>query len=235
MARASWGKLVGIDEKATIRITRVQRQHPVVDILLGTFGMVTRSQEPASRIWSLAGFQTSRLGVVVVTIGVVFGDVLEDNAPVAFNIDGPLDLGVSHSGGAEVAFGSNPVSSVIGRGTLWGSGVVIVVEGSFLRSNDVLDQVISWLVSHVGVLFQENGVLRDLVSDIVLGIFGILETIRKVRMKGTGRRGFGITIPMRGGGIGGRVVGRMMGRGGVVRRMMDRGRMGMGGIGHSHC
>ena len=43
MARASRRKLVGIDEKSTVRITRVKGQHSVVNILLGTFGMVTRS------------------------------------------------------------------------------------------------------------------------------------------------------------------------------------------------
>ena len=37
MARTSRGKLVGIDEKSTVRITRVQGEHSVVNILLGTF------------------------------------------------------------------------------------------------------------------------------------------------------------------------------------------------------
>jgi len=37
MARTSRRKLVGIDEKSSIRITGVQRQHSVVNILLGTF------------------------------------------------------------------------------------------------------------------------------------------------------------------------------------------------------
>ena len=37
MARTSRGKLVGIDEKSTVGVTGVKREHSVVDILLGTF------------------------------------------------------------------------------------------------------------------------------------------------------------------------------------------------------
>jgi hypothetical protein len=173
MARTSRGKLVGIDEKSTVRITGVQGEHSVVNVLLGTFGVVTGSQKAAGRIGGLAGLQAGSLGVVIVTIGVVFGDMLENHSPVAFDVDGTFDFGVFDSGGAKVSLRSDPVGSVIGRRSLGSSSVIIVIEGSLLGSNDVLDQVISRLVSDIGVFFQENGVLGDLVSDFVVGILSI--------------------------------------------------------------
>jgi hypothetical protein len=139
MARTSRGKLVGIDEKSTVRVTGVQGEHSVVNILLGTFGVITGSQKTAGRIGGLAGLQAGSLGVVVVTVGVVFGDMLEDNSPVAFDVDGTFDFGVFDGGRAKVSFRSDPVGSIIGRGSLGSSGVVIVVEGSLLGSDDVLN------------------------------------------------------------------------------------------------
>jgi len=100
MARASRWQLVGIDEKSTIRITRVQRKHSVINILLSTLGLITRSQKSTSRVWSQASFQPSSLSVIVMTIRVVFGNMLENDPPVSFNIDGSADLGVNHFGGA---------------------------------------------------------------------------------------------------------------------------------------
>ena len=173
MARTSRGKLVGIDEKSTVWITRVQGKHSVVNILLGTFGVITGSQKSAGRIRGLAGFQAGGLGIVIVTISVVFGDVLENDTPVSFNVDSTFDFGVFNCGWAKVTFRSDPVGSIIGRRSLGSSSIVFVIEGSFLRSNDVLNQVIGGLVGNIGVLFQENGVLGDLVSDFVVGILSI--------------------------------------------------------------
>jgi hypothetical protein len=173
MAGASRGKLVGIDEKSTVRITGVEGEHSVVNILLGTFGVVTGGQKTAGRVWGLAGFQASSLGIVIVTVSVVFGNMLEDNSPVPFNIDSTFDFGIFNSGGAKVALGSNPMGSIIGRGSLGSSSVIFVVESSLLRSNDVLNQVIGRLVSDIRVFFQENRVLGDLVSDFIVGILSI--------------------------------------------------------------
>jgi len=173
MARTSRGKLVGIDEKSTVRITRVQGEHSVVNILLGTFGVVTGSQKSAGRVGGLTGFQAGGLGIVIVTISVVFGDMLEDNSPVPFNIDGTFDFGVFNGGRAEVALRSDPVGGIIGRRSLGSSSVIIVVESSLLGSNDVLNQVIGRLVGDIRVFFQENRVLGDLVGDFVVGILSI--------------------------------------------------------------
>ena len=143
MARTSRRELVGINEKSTVGITRVQAEHAVVDILLGTLRLIARSQETTSRVWGQASFQTSGLSVVIVTIRVIFGNVLQNNSPVTFNIDGPLDLAVNNLGGAQVALGSDPVASIIGRGSLGSSSVVLVIESGFLISGDMLNQVIS--------------------------------------------------------------------------------------------
>jgi hypothetical protein len=228
MARAGRGKLVGINEESAIGITGVQRQHSVINILLGTFRMVTRCQKPASRVRGLASFQTRGLSIVIVPISIIFGDMLQDNAPITFNIDSPFDFGVGDVRGTKVAFGSDPVGGIIGRRTLWGSGVVVIVEGGFLRSNDVFNQVIGRLIGHIRVLFQENGILGNLVSDIVFRILGILNTIGKVNGEGTGRRGLGVTILVVRRGIRGRMVGHGMVRD-WGRMRMGRGSKGQGG------
>ena len=48
MARAGRWQLVGVDEESPVGVTRVDRDHPVVDILLGTLGLVAGGQETAS-------------------------------------------------------------------------------------------------------------------------------------------------------------------------------------------
>lgn len=202
----------------------------MVDIFLSAFGVVARSQKSAGRIGSLARLQAGGLGVVVMTIRVVFGDVLEDDAPVTLDVDSALDFGISHLRGAEVALRPDPVGGVIGRGALGSSGVIIVIKSGFLISSDVLNQIVSRLVSHIRVLFQENGVLRDLVGHLVIGVFGVFKAVGKVGMKGAGWRGFGVTVAMGGWGIGSWVVGNwVMGSrmvGGGVR--VGRGRKGQG-------
>ena len=92
----------------------------------------------------------------------------------------------------------------------------------------MFNQIIGRLVSHIGVLFQENGVLGDLVGDFIIGIFRVFKTIGKVGMKCAGRRGFGITVTMRGGGIRGGVVRSGMVRGGVMRGRVGSGCEGQG-------
>ena len=78
----------------------------MVDILLGTFGVVTRSQKSACRIRGLTGFQAGSLGIVIVTIGIIFGNMLENDPPVAFNIDGTFDFSVFNSAWTKVSLRS---------------------------------------------------------------------------------------------------------------------------------
>lgn len=128
MARTGRRELVSVNEKSSVGVTGVNRQHPVVNILLGALAVVTGSQQPAGRVRVQTGLQSGSLGVVVVTVSITLGDVLQDNPPVALNIDSPGDLGVVNIAGAQVALGANPVAGVIGRGSLAGSGVVLVVK-----------------------------------------------------------------------------------------------------------
>ena len=231
MARTSRWQLVGIDEKSTIRIAGVQRKHTVVNVLLSTLGLVTRSQKPTSRIGGQTGLQAGGLSVVVVSIRVILGNVLQNNAPVTLNIDGPLNLAVNHFRGAQITFGSDPVGSVIRRGSLGGSGVILVVKSGFLVGSDVFNQIVGGLVGHVRVLFEENGVLRDLVGYIVVGVFGIFEAVGEVGVKGTWGRGLGVTVAVGGRSVGSWVVGIMVGDGMVGSGMVGSMRWGMVGDG----
>jgi len=180
MTGAGTGQLVGVDEESSVSVTGVQGQHPVVDKLLGALGLVARSQEPAGAVREQTGLQSGGLGVVVVTVAVALRDVLEDDPPVTLNIDSPGDLGVVNIGGAKVTLGSDPVSGVVLAGSLAGSSVVAVVEVFLLRLGDHLHEVVSTLVSDVGVLLQEESVLADLGGDVVGGVLLVQDTVGKI-------------------------------------------------------
>merc|ERR1719361_2632885 len=114
----------------------------MVDVLLGTLGLVAGGEEPAGAVREETSLEPGGLGVVVVTVPVTLGDVLEDDPPVSLNIDSPGDLGVVHVGRTEVALGSDPVSGVVLAGSLAGPGVVGVVEALLLRLSDHLHEVV---------------------------------------------------------------------------------------------
>ena len=120
------------------------------------------------------------------------------------------------------------MGGIIRRFSFRSSSIIFVVEGSFLRSNDVLDQVISRLISNIRVFFQENRVLGDLVGYLVFGILDISQTVGKVGIYGTGWGSFGITISMN---CGSRMV-RSRVMGGVVGGGM--GNVGVSRKGHGH-
>ena len=177
---AGTGELVGVDEESSVWITGVQGEHPVVDKLLGTLGLVARSQQPAGAIREETGLQPSGLGVVVVTVAIALRNVLQDDPPVTLNIDSPGDLGVVNIGGAKVTLRSDPVSGVVLAGSLAGASVVAVVEALLLRLGDHLHEVVSTLVSDVGVLLQEESVLADLGGDVVSGILLVQDTVGEI-------------------------------------------------------
>jgi len=177
---AGTGQLVGVDEESSVGITGVEGEHPVVDILLGTLGLVAGGQQSAGAVREQTGLQSGGLGVVVVTVAVSLRDVLQDDPPVTLNIDGPGDLGVVNIGGTKVTLGSDPVSGVVLAGSLAGSSVVAVVEMFLLRLGDPIHQVVSTLVSNVGVLLQEERVLADLGGDVVSGILLVQDTVGEI-------------------------------------------------------
>jgi len=180
MTGAGTGQLVGVDKESSVGITGVEREHPVVDILLGTLGLVARSQQSAGTVREQAGLQSGGLGVVVVTVSISLRDVLQDDPPVTLNIDSPGDLGVVNIRGAKVTLRSDPVSGVVLAGALAGSSVVAVVETLLLWLGDHLHEVVSTLVSDVGVLLQEESVLADLGGDVVGGILLVQDTVGEI-------------------------------------------------------
>merc|ERR1712080_398811 len=188
VAGAGAGQLVGVDEEAPVG--------------------VAGGQQSAGAVRGQAGLQPGGLGVVVVAVAVALWDVLEDDPPVALNVDGPGDLSVVNLRGAEVALGPDPVGGVVGRGALGGSGVVLVVKVFLLFLGDVLDQVIGGLVSNVSILLQEESILRDLVSDVIGRVLRVQDTVGKVTALSTLGWGLGVTVGVGGGlvrfgGVGG--------------------------------
>ena len=92
MARAGAGKLVGVNEESSVGITGVQREHPVVDKLLGALGLVAGGQQATRAVREETRLQARGLGVVVVAIAVTLGDVLQNDPPVTLDVDGSGDL-----------------------------------------------------------------------------------------------------------------------------------------------
>lgn len=149
VARASRRQLVSINEKSTVRVTGVIREHPVVHVFLGTFGAIARSQESAGRVRGQASFQTGGLSVVVMAIVVTLGDVLQDDTPEAFDVQGTVNLDIVHLTGAQVALRSNPMACVIRTRALRSSSVVVVIKMGLLWSQNLVNEIISRLVSNV--------------------------------------------------------------------------------------
>ena len=211
MAGASAGKLVGVNEESSVGITGVQRQHPVVDKLLGALGLVAGGEQTTGAVREEASLKAGGLGVVIVAIAVTLRDVLQDDPPVALHVDGPGDLGVVHVAGAEISLGSNPVACVILAGPLAGAGVVTVVKALLLGLGDSVHEVIGALVGDVGVLLEEERVLGDLERDVVGGILLVHDTEGEVRaLSALGGR-LRVTVSIARGGVGSR-----MGGGGAI-------------------
>ncbi len=90
----------------------------MVDVLLGALAVIAGCEEAAGRVRGEAGLQAGGLGVVVVTVSVLLGDVLQDDAPVSLHVDGAADLGVVDLRRAEVSLGPGPVGQVERGGAL---------------------------------------------------------------------------------------------------------------------
>jgi hypothetical protein len=124
MARAGRRELVGINEETSVRITGIYGYHSVVNVFLSTFALVTGSKETTSRVWGLTSLQAGSLCVVIVTITIFFGNVLEDDSPVTFDINGSTDLSVVYIRWTQVTLRSDPVSCVIWGGSFRSTGVI---------------------------------------------------------------------------------------------------------------
>ena len=183
----------------------------MVDVLLSALGLVAGSQESASGVWGSASLQPGGLGVVVLSVAVFLGDVLEDDAPETLNVDRAPDLGVVDVGRAEVTLGPDPVGSVVRGRSLGSPGVVAVVESVLLILGDVFDEVVGTLIGDVRVLLEEDRVVADLGGDLVFGVLGVDQAEGEVGVDGAGGRDLGVTIGGRWGwaiGRWGRTVGQ---------------------------
>lgn len=198
----------------------------MVHILLGALALVAGGEQAAGRVREQACLQTGGLSVVVVAISIALRNVLQDNSPVALNIDSTGDLGIVNIAGAKIALRSDPVGSIIRRVSLAGPGVVAIIKSLLLLLGDVLHQVISRLVSDVSIFLQEESILRDLVGNVISRVLSIFHTVGEVTTLSTLGCSFRVTISILGGrgwvsrGIGGR-MGRCIrarGRGGMMHR-----------------
>jgi len=203
MTGTGTGKLVGVNEESSVGVTWINREHSVVDVLLGALALVAWGEESAGAVGVEAGLQPGGLSVVVVAISVAFGDVLEDDSPVAFHVHGTGDLGIVDVRGAQVALGANPVGSIVLGRSLRGTGVVLVIKGVLLVLGDMFDEVISGLIGHICVFLQEKGVLGNLMGNVIGGVLGVEDAIGKVGTLSALWRSFGITVSM----MGSRMVG----------------------------
>ena len=113
MARTGGGKFVRINEKASVRITGINRNHSMVNVFLSTFTLIAWSKETASRVRGLTSLQTGSLCVVIMAIAIFFGDVLEDDSPKTFNVNGSSDFSVINIRWTQVTLRSNPMCGVV--------------------------------------------------------------------------------------------------------------------------
>jgi hypothetical protein len=114
MARTGRGKFVGINKESSVRITWINRNHSMVNVFLSTFTLIAWSKETASRVRGLTSLQTGSLCVVIMAIAIFFGDVLEDDSPETFNINGSTDFSVVNIRWTQITFRPDPM-----RGVIW--------------------------------------------------------------------------------------------------------------------
>ena len=128
-------ELEDVDENSFVGITRVEGQHPVVDVLLRALGLIARSQKSAGRIREEAGLESRGLRILE--------NAVDDGPPFAVDVSGALGHGVDHLGGAKVALGPDPVRRVVGRAALWSPSVRRVVKQVFLQQLN-LKNILIW-------------------------------------------------------------------------------------------
>ena len=147
-ARAGRRQLVDVDEQALVRVARVEREHPVVHVLLDALALVARCQSAARSSGEQAGLHALGLRVV--------RNVLHDDAPLAVDVLGADRAGVQDLARADVAFAADPVALVERLAV-----VERVVKVLLLERCHAIDQVVGRLVSHFGVFLQDERVVLD--------------------------------------------------------------------------
>lgn len=115
VASTSGGQLKALNSEGQVLIIGIVDQETVVDGLLQALGFVALRDQGASRSGGGALFDAGGLGQ-----GLVVGlDVVDHDAPLAVNVDGPQGLDVAGLRGAQVGFLDDllqPVDGVVGVG-----------------------------------------------------------------------------------------------------------------------
>ena len=106
VARASRRQLEGIDEDTFVRVTGVEGEHAVVDVLLQALAVVARSKGTASGFGEEAGFDALGLGVSGP------GVVLDNDAPFTISVLSAQGTGVLDVARADESLAANPVSLI---------------------------------------------------------------------------------------------------------------------------
>jgi hypothetical protein len=166
MARASRRKFENVDKQAFVRITGVIGQHPLVNVLLGAFTLITGSEKSASWIWSQTGLKAGRLGVIV--------SVVDNDSPIPIDVTSTLGHSIEDLWRTQVPIGTDPMGGVIRTEALGGSGVILVIKGLLLELVHVLNQVIGRLVGYIGEFLVKQVVLRDGMFDFIFGVVGVV-------------------------------------------------------------
>jgi len=98
-AGAGGRQLEAVDGEGQVLIIGIEDEEAVVDGLLDALGLVALGDEGAFGAGGGAGLDPGRLGE-----GLVVGlDVVDDDLPVAVDVDGSQGLDVGSLGGAEVS------------------------------------------------------------------------------------------------------------------------------------
>lgn len=130
-AGAGGRQLEAVDGEGQVLIIGIVDEEPVVDGLLDALGLVALRDEGALGAGSGAGLDSGGLGEGLV----VSLDMVDDDLPIAVDVDGPQGLDIGGLGGAEVGLLDDlvqPVDAVVsvGQDVLVHllDGVVVVFE-----------------------------------------------------------------------------------------------------------
>ena len=146
-AGASRGQLEALDGEGEVLVIGIVDEESVVDGLLQTLGLVAFGHERARR--SGAGALLDAGGLAE---GFVVGlDAIDDDPPLAVDVDGSQGLDVFGFGGAQVSLLDD---------------VLKTVDGVLGVGQDILVELLHGIV-----------VILDGLLDLVGGVFGVLETI----------------------------------------------------------
>ena len=154
--------------------------------LLGAVALVAWSKSTAGSLGEQASLKTGGLRVVV--------DIVDNDAPFAFNILSTFGGGIDNVRGADVAFWTSPVGDIIRRITSGGTSIVGVVKSLLLILGNQIYEIISGLIGNISILLGKLVVLTDGSFDVVCWVLIILKTVVQGGVGITGRGGGRVAI-----------------------------------------